>query len=93
MCPLAQLSLRGPSCALIIIVLAAWGRFVVSPSMSITRLWALVQFSLGLHPSPLSRAGLSGPVSHAISVGATFAAPGLSAMSFITIFNALASVP
>ena len=60
--------------------------------MSITRLRALVQFRLGSQ-CLLSKAGLLGLASPAISVGATFATLRLLAMSFITFLTALALVP
>ena len=60
--------------------------------MSVTRLWALVEFRLGSH-CLLSKADLLDPASRAISVDAAFAALKLLAMSIITFSTALALLP
>ena len=88
MCPLGQLPLRGPSCAHIIIGLAAPARSIVSLIMSATRLWALVHFRLGSHSLPAKQICQTQPPAPFPS-----AALKLLAMSFITFSAALPLLP
>ena len=97
MCPLGQILPRGQSYAHIIIGLAIPTRSTVNLIMSCLRAsqgfgpWC--SFGWGHILCLLSKAGLLGPASLAIFAGATFAAPRLLAMSFITFLTALALMP